>query len=96
MFFKRIVVATFIKYYNHERGEAHTASIDSTDLLSFSETNPTDSQTIPGYFINMISNLLLELPNLKTFSSDRESAMTDSKGGVATKIIKHPEIKIII
>ena len=60
-------LVTFIKYYDHEKGETHTVFIDSTDLLNFSETNSADSQTIHDCLINLISNLKLELPNLKAF-----------------------------
>ena len=50
-------LATFIKYYDHEKGEAHTALIDSTDLLNFSETYSAGSQAIQDCLINLISNL---------------------------------------
>ena len=76
----------FIKYYDHEKGEAQTAYIDSTDLLSFSETNLTDPQTIHDCLINLISNLKLQLPNLKAFSSDGASAITSFKGDTNTKL----------
>ena len=74
----------------------HTAFIDSSDLLSFSETNSADSQTINVCLINLISNLKLELPNLKAFSSDGASVMTGSKGGVATKLREHQSLKHLL
>ena len=57
-------LVTFIKYSDDEKGEAHSSFIDSADLLSFSQTNSADSQTIHDCFINLISNFKLELPNL--------------------------------
>ena len=48
-------LATFIKYNDHEKGEAHTALIDSTDVLNFSETYSAGSQPI--------HDCLIELPN---------------------------------
>ena len=90
-------LVTFIKYYDHEKGEAHTAFIDSTDLLNFSETNSSDSQTIHDCLINLISNLKLELPNLEAFSSDGgASVMTGSKGGVAAKLREHQSLKHLL
>ena len=82
-------LVTFIKYYDHEKREAHTASIDSTDLLNFSETNSANSQTIHDCLINLISNLKLELPNLEAFLSDGASEMMGSKGGVVRKLGEH-------
>ena len=89
-------LVTFIKYYDHEKGEAHTAFIDSTDLLNFSETNSAVSQTIHDRLINLISNLKLELPNLKAFSSDGASVMAVSKGGVAAKLREHQSLKHLL
>ena len=66
-----------------------TAFTDFTDLLNFSEPNSADSHTIQDCLINLISNLKLELPNLKAFSSDSASVMTGSKGGVAAKLREH-------
>ena len=82
-----LYLVTFIKYYHHERGEAHTTYIiDYTDLLSFSETNSADPQTIHFCWINIISNLQLESPYLKAFLSDGAFAMTNSKVGIAAKL----------
>ena len=55
-------------------------------LANFSENNSPDSQTIHDCLMNLISNLKLELPNLKAFSSDRTSVMTGSKGYVVAKL----------
>ena len=86
----------FIKYYDHEKGEAQTAYIDSTDLLSFSETNLADSQTIHDCLINLISNLKLQLPNLKAFSSDGASAMTGFKGDINTELRERQSLKHLL
>ena len=72
-------LVTFIKYRNHEKGEVHTPFID---LLNLSETNSGNSQTIHECLINLISNLKLELLNLKAFSADGASVMMGSKGDV--------------
>ena len=81
-------LVTFIN--DHEKGEVHIAFIDSTNFLNFLKTNSTDSQTIHGCLLNLISSLKLELPNLKTFSS--ASVMT-SKGGVVEKLREHKNLK---
>ena len=86
----------FIKYYDHEKREALTAFLDFTDLFNFSETNSDDSQTIHDCLINLISNLKLELPNLKAFSSDGASVMTGSKGGIAAKLREHQNLKYLL
>ena len=49
-----------IQYYNQERGEAHTTFVNSTGLLSLSENNSADPETIHFGLINMFSNLQLE------------------------------------
>ena len=90
-------LVTFIKYYDHEKAQARTAFIDSTDLLNFLETNSSDSQTSHNCLINLISNLKLELPNLDAFSSDGgASVMTGSKGGVAAKLREHQSLKHLL
>ena len=43
---------TFIR----KRGEPHSAFINSTDFLGFSDTNLADSQTIHNCLINLVSN----------------------------------------
>ena len=85
---------TFIKYYDHERGEAHIAFIDSNDFFNFSDINSADPQTIHFCLISMISNLQLELSNLKAFSSDITYGLTSSE--VATKLKKKQNLKSII
>ena len=73
-----------------------TLFIDSTDLLNFSETNSGDSQTIHDCLKNLISNLKLEVPNLKAFSSDGVPVLTGSKGGVAAKLRQHQSLKHLL
>ena len=63
--------------------------IDSTDLLNFSETNSADFDSLK----NLISNLKLEVPNLKAFSSDGVPVITGSKGGVTAKLREHQSLK---
>ena len=89
-------LVTFIKYYGHEKGEVETAFIDSTNLLNFSETYVADPQTVHDCLINLISNLKLELPNLKAFLLERASVMTGSKRGVAAKLREHQSLKHLL
>ena len=45
---------------------------------------------------NLISNLKLEVPNLKAFSSDGVPVMMDSQGGVTTKLREHQSLKHLL
>ena len=45
---------------------------------------------------NLISNLKLEVPNLKAFSSDGVPLITGSKGGVAAKLRENQSLKHLL
>ena len=89
-------LVTFIKYFDNETGESRTSFIDSSDILHFSKTNSTDSETINDCLVDLVSKLGSELKNLKAFSPDGASAMTGGNTGVAARLRQHQVLKCML
>ena len=81
-------LVSFIKYFDHEKGQADTVFINFSNLLSISETASPDADAIVACISKCFKNLKLNLGKLVAFTSDGASVMTGHEGGVAAKLRK--------